>query len=288
MYHNNKAGINLCLSQLDNFITSALTCDTNPQGSRNLLYYSVYFDSGYADLLCLSLETIFKHTKPNFDVLIITDQPTKELLETQAIIEWVNPKFYITETPEDGVEASQNKLRIFEYEHIATYQKVLFLDADIVATEDISGLFSLELDPEKIYSIPGGDGDPKLFRTLYHGFKELAVSFVEKAQKKGQVPFNAGQFMFANSSRMSAHFENLLWFISNWPGDYFFEQSFMCYYFAHMAKIDVELLGNYILITDSDQEILIEKPLVHFTRPPLEAKKKAIKIRKYLKRWCKN
>ncbi len=272
----------MCLVQLDKFIESALTCEASQQGNKNLLYYSVYFNTGYIDLLCLSLETIFKHSNVNFDVLIITDKETKELLETKPAIELVNPKFHITSTPEDGVAASQNKLLVFDYEAIHNYGKILFLDADVVAAEDISRIFKPELTTDKIYSVAGGEGDPKLFRTLYHGFKELPLSFVHNAEKKGQIPFNAGQFLFVNSPRMVAHFENIHWLMDNWPADYFFEQSFMCYYFAKLGMIDVNYLANYILITDSDTEVLLNKPLIHFTRPPLDAREKYKKIKKYL------
>ena len=60
------------------------------------------------------------------------------------------------------------------------------------------------------------------------------------------VPFNAGQFMFKNTNVMEGHFAAVLWLSSVWPGVFFFEQSFMNFYFTLHEMVKKEVLNNWI------------------------------------------
>jgi hypothetical protein len=56
-------------------------------------------------------------------------------------------------------------------------------------------------------------------------------------------PFNAGQFLFKNTLKMKKHFENIIWLTKAWGGYYFYEQSFLNYYF----NVKTKLTSNEIL-----------------------------------------
>jgi hypothetical protein len=101
------------------------------------------------------------------------------------------------------------------------------------------------------------------------------------------MPFNAGQFLFRNSSRMREHFNNVNWFMKNWVGEYFFEQAFMCYYFCKAYLTDDSILNKYMSIisttTTTEYSITKDTCLVHFIAPPLDAKTKLKFIDFFLK-----
>jgi hypothetical protein len=91
------------------------------------------------------------------------------------------------------------------------------------------------------------------------------------------VPFNAGQFMFLNSSRMKEHFSNIRWLKSAWPDEYFYEQSFMNYYFVFRSltrlmnmtfkkKINVsELSLTDGILIETEKEISTDDQLIRIT-----------------------
>lgn len=252
-------------------------------GTKNLIYYSVYFDNEYLSLLETSLNSLFVDSEQNFDVVVITDEPTK------ALIEQFNSRvqFFITDTPKDGVEASINKTRIFEWNHIQDYCNVLYVDADVVFLTNPSSIFEKKIPTNKLCVVKEPTSSPELFRTLHYGFDCLDDRFVEKMKQQKQLPFNAGQFLFTNTAFMKLHFDNLKWMIANWSGEYFFEQGFMNYYFCKGNLVDNELLSNDVLLlstltANNNQSEDINSCFVHFIGPPLNGQKKLSFIDEWL------
>jgi lipopolysaccharide biosynthesis glycosyltransferase len=222
-----------------------------------------------------SVESILNHSTANFDLLLITDEDTKELIERQPFVKRIVPKYLLTSTPEDGVEASKNKVNIFDYTDIDNYSKILFLDCDIVAIKDISIIFNQELDQSLLYSARNLNIDYHHHKSFYHGFEFLGNDLVNEMEKIKQLPFNAGQFLFVNSNQMRNHFQNVQWFMKNWAGEYFFEQCFMNYYFCKAEMTDYTVLQESTAITstcvNNEYNITESTCLIHFIAPPLNA-----------------
>jgi hypothetical protein len=287
-YSNNTEGAFKCLKDLDEKIFNNQTLSPNTIGKKNLLYYTVYFNTGYVDLLELSLETILNNSKKlKFDVLIITDEPTLNLIKNTKIWQKIKFKVLITPTPYDGVEASKNKLKLFDFEDINSYQKILFLDCDVVAVGDVNQIFDQELKSDYFYTARNLNIDEGFFTTIHHGFECLSKEFVREMRSAGQMPFNAGQFLFLNSQRMKGHFENINWFMKNWSLEYFFEQVFMCYYFAKAYMIEKDFLQKHASIVSTQCKTLLYKItsdtiLIHFIAPALNANKKIPFIKKFI------
>jgi len=117
-----------------------------------------------------------------------------------------------------------------------------------------------------------------LLLTPTHGIMYLSKDDAEFIYDNPDiVPFNAGQYMFLNSSRMKGHFSNIRWLKNVWPDEYFYEQSFMNYYFVFRSltkpmnmtfkkKINVSELsltdGRFI---EKEKEILTDDQLVCIT-----------------------
>lgn len=275
IFLNSKKGQLDCLVNLDQKIIIASKIDEKPIGSNNLIYYSIYFDNGYIDLLEISLRSILNHAKQTFDILLITDKKTKEKIHENPFLKNINFLYHITETPFDGVMASQNKTKIFEFKNINDYQHILYLDCDIVVTSDINQILAEKLESNKLYTARNINLFYGHLRTIHYGFEILSDAFIDEMLQKKQPPFNAGQFLFQNSLRMREHFMNLIWLMNNWPGEFFFEQTFLCYYFCKAALTDDTILHPRTFITSTLSEFNLHQAskaiLVHFANPPLDA-----------------
>jgi lipopolysaccharide biosynthesis glycosyltransferase len=276
-----------CLEELDNKILEASGLSKQSRGTKNLVYYTIYFNKGYIELLDKSITSIINKSKTTFDVLLITDEPTRELILQQPFVSKIAPKFLITETPFDGIEASQNKARVFEYEHIHEYDKVLFLDCDIVCLQDINKILNQDLDTNTLYTARNLNLNHSFHTSFHHGFEFLDQDHVEEMKIAKQWPFNAGQFLFRTSDRMQKHFENINWFMKHWAGEYFFEQAFMCYYFCKAYLTDDSILQQHMsivsTINESQYNITNDTCLVHFIAPPLDAATKLSFINNFMK-----
>ena len=208
--------------------------DVVVSGGKNLLYFSVFLSDEYVELLYMCLKSIVTNTPTiNFDILFITDADTKVKIQAFDIISKFNVDYMLSDRVNTGPLASLKKLNIFDYEKISDYSKILFFDVDIMCIKDLNIIFQKELVPEKLYVCSTPTSKSRLLTSVTHGimyFSELdAVTMNENPNIE---TFNAGQFLFLNSSRMKNHFANVRWLKNVWPGEYFYEQSFMNYYFA--------------------------------------------------------
>jgi lipopolysaccharide biosynthesis glycosyltransferase len=292
LYEDSTEGRNSCLLELEDKTNTVCKLRKETKGTKNLVYYTIFFDRGYIELLDKSVMSILEQSEINFDLLLITDSETKAKLESCVFRDKITPKYLTVETPLDGVEASQNKTRVFEYEDIDSYDKILFLDCDIVCLKDINSIFNEELEHETLYTARNTNIRWHHHKSFHHGFELLGDLHVREMMYARQMPFNAGQFLFRNSSRMRAHFNNVNWFMKNWAGEYFFEQAFMCYYFCKAYLTDDSVLNKYMSIisttTTIEHGITEDTCLVHFIAPPLDAKTKLKFIDFFLAEHCNN
>ena len=225
---------------LNERIASAIALSSAAIGAKNLIYFSVFGSDDYVAMLGQCLKSIAALSdQSKFDLMVITDTSTKAKIEELSVVStFPTFDYFIVDTPNTGVDASIQKIRIFEYPSISQYKKILFLDCDMLVSSAIEPVFIAEIDSALIEvasssDAPLIDADLPTWRSLFHVLdyfsKENKAYLIANADKCH--PFNAGQFLFVNSLRMKKHFENLQWLMNVWPGEYYFEQSFMNHYF---------------------------------------------------------
>jgi len=272
------------------------TTSRNIRTGKNLLYYVVFGDINYVNLLVKSINSL--SNAANFDILVFTDASTKEKIVTALGTNNRAVTYKLVSTPIDGVAASTVKTTIFDFENINNYEKILYLDADTIITRDISEVFGLNIQYNKIYTAYNKNLKLDTHKTsFYHGFAMINDADYTVITDNNQMPFNAGQFLFKNSTKMKLHFQNVNWFMQNWPGEYFFEQSFMNYYFCTNAltnsvmfdkKVKLIPTGN---LSNTETGVVrfgnMEPPtgaemILHFIGPALNAKVKLEHIDNYM------
>lgn len=278
----------LCLSELQEKFYNSHNDSIETIGKKNLIYYTIYFNKGYIELLNKSILSILDTSEITFDLLLITDEDTKKLILQQPFVKKIIPKFLITETPFDGIESSQNKILIFNYEKIKNYDKVLFLDCDVVCIKNINIILKEDIQHDILYTARNINLGYWHHKTFHHGFEFLGDGYVKEMTLAKQMPFNAGQFLFKVSDRMLCHFKNIKWFMDVWCGEYFFEQCFMNYYFCKNYLTDDSILQKYMSImsttTTTEYNFNGDTVLVHFIAPPLDAETKSLFINNFIEK----
>jgi len=232
-------------------ITDSNKYPENPKKSnRNLVYFTVNSDKDYLKMLRVCLRSIISNASSlkNIDFIVISDS-FSEYISLRDEFPEINLYFRQVKKPADGIAASMNKLRIFElFPYFDEYQKILFLDCDIVFNQDIQKIFTLELKDSKIYSIIHDEYHRATINTKYHNLIKFNQEIVDSLNSSGITPFNAGQFLIRASQKMARHFQNINLIRELWQGDFFFEQSFMNTYFNYNFASDTKLLDDFFCL----------------------------------------
>lgn len=235
VYLDNVQDKELICVHLKNKLVSALVKSDAVKGNKNLVYFTVSGDESYIQLLEICLKSIVKYTPNiNFDVLFITQQSFVDKIKALSVVSNFTYDFHIVSDPISPVRASMKKLKIFSYKNIDQYSNVLFLDCDIICTKPLSDVFSSQFESGYIHVASNPAVSMASWET---GSVFASLDYITPEQKSyvesnSILPFNAGQFLFKNTEKMKAHFANVLWLVDVWPGKYYFEQSFMNFYFT--------------------------------------------------------
>lgn len=203
------------------------------------------------------LKTIIKYTqKLDFDVLFITDEFTKNKIEKLESIKSFSYKYFILETPRNGIDASFNKLQIINFSELNNYEKVLYLDVDIWCIKDINIIFNMPMTPGILHVRSNKSKYITSDFTLpTNGLMFLTEKLAQYIlDTPNLTPFNAGQFVFINCSHIQEHIKNTLWLSEIWPGIHFFEQSFMNTYFCLHGLTEQKSLVSLVEIISSKFE----------------------------------
>jgi len=208
--------------------------------NMNLIYFTVGGVPQYVKLLELCLKSLFRSSpdlKDYIEIMVMCDEDYLQYIEylKKDYIDHI----YITPKNKDHIQVSMRKIEIFSFPDISKYDRVLFLDCDIVILEDIKPFFIEELDTnsDKLYVIPEFEYHLQFycFKNGYRKYRTEQHNTIKKNNLKG---FNCGQYLFIQNEFMKVHFENIIKLVSTHSGDYFYEQSFMNYYFNLANKVD--------------------------------------------------
>ena len=238
-------------------------------GKKNLIYFTLFGNNEYIFLQRLLLKSLNSQKYNNFDLLFITDNETKCTIQDIPELKKHNVYYHIVASSTDPVDASMQKLKIYEWENISEYKNILFLDADIIVVGSIGAIFESESVKNNVIYSAVHNKNQSLHKTVYHCLADYTEYQLHNFSQKNITSFNAGQFFFKNTSTMKSHFENINNFISEWDGRYFFEQSFMNYYFNLLEIADTKEFDNqfkFVSINENQtSEVFDENAVfVHF------------------------
>ena len=224
---------------------------------KNLIYFTVGFNPDYIELTYWCIYSLLYHglSLENLDILIMCDQEYLKYVQEKlpSLV-----KIMITETNDTAVQCSMRKIEIFNYPEIDNYDKILYLDSDIIALKNISILFDTELDPNILYVKAEENAT---HQTMLHSLGLYTYEDGQFFTKNNIKPFCCGHFLFKNSFEIKNHFNhviNLVNLIKSQNKPYFYEQSFMNHYFNLNNLTNSEFLHKYIGMHRNESKNILE------------------------------
>jgi hypothetical protein len=105
----------------------------------NLVYYSIGKDIRLIEFLKYSIQSLRINGKYTEDILIISDSTCIDLVKEN----FPECKIYHLEKNSSTYQSSINKLEIYSYENINIYDKIFYIDLDMMIQNNVDKLFEL-------------------------------------------------------------------------------------------------------------------------------------------------
>ena len=208
-----------------------------------LIYFSVFFDKGYLQLLKYFLVSLKLYSKlESIDLLILTSEDFR--IEINKMAKELQLKIFIkTFNYNSMFEAGAARLHIFEYENIDHYNKILYLDADIIIQGNIMKIFECLIE-DKLYAVKENN-----INTIGNG----AFFFDFNKFDLNTPAFNDGVLLFKNSANIRRVFEDINNHIDIFNKQdsikpFCLEQPFVVYHFITNNLCDIEVLTDKVYL----------------------------------------
>jgi lipopolysaccharide biosynthesis glycosyltransferase len=159
-------------------------------------------------------------------------------------------------------EAGCARLHIFYYKNIRMYNKILYLDADILINNDINTIFDLNIDNDKLYALEEGIINHPNWGDQFFDFNEIDPN---------TVAFTSGILLFNNNNEIKSLFKDIIKhidtyiYIENNPIPYCLDQPFIIYNAVIQNKYNNKLLNLY---AENNPEVISNKVIYHFPGGP--------------------
>ena len=214
----------------------------------NCIFCCIFNDEKYVQLFYLLLQSIYIfgnfNTDEETDILLYTSTHFMNMIKQNRLYYelFLNKiKIVVNDDYDDITNACRSRLDFFHLPGVSKYQKVLYLDTDIIIKGDIHTIFDIAKD-DILYVVEEGtiDNDNPLDwwgKNLFNGHEEIN-SFQDKSA------FNSGVILFKNCR----HVENLFEHINNDMRNRnhnFFDQPFIVYNAFKYNMFDNKLLNQY-------------------------------------------
>ena len=194
----------------------------------NLIYACVFLQSNYIQLLKLLI--LYISEKGNVD---------KDSEISSIPLPRVD---YYTIDLHSLFEAACARLNIFKYTNINNYEKILYLDTDILINSDVNVIFRLELEDDKLYALEEGHIGHDLWGGQFFDFDSF---------DKNTPAFSSGVLLFRNSYSMKSLFDEIIAYIADYlaqrkPLTACLDQPFIVYHAISQNKSNVNVLKEYV------------------------------------------
>ncbi len=230
---------------------------------RNLLNICVFHNKQYIDLLNLLLQTLYfngQGTQPTFDILIMTAPDYKADIEELFSLYKIKCSVdYMIRPFKSMLEAAAARLHLFEYEHIDQYERILYIDTDVLIANDLNFIFELPIMPGKLYVLKEGH----LELDFYGGKRLFDFSKVDPETPA----FTTGILLFRQTDSIRTLFADILAHIAadTAAGAELFsclEQPYVVYNAVMRGAYDNNLLEAYV--ENNPTDVALTKYIYHF------------------------
>lgn len=242
---------------------------------KTIIYSCVFFNEKYINLINLLLKSykLFGNSSDDVDYLIICNPNFKKKI--QAIFDNLNisGKIWCIDL-KTKFEAGYSRLKIFDYPDINLYNKILYLDCDILVTNSINNILDFQLE-NKLYAL-------QEYCHRYHHCN-FFTNEEYKLLDKNSV-FSSGILLFNNNiiiknlfSRILVHINNHI--TSNLPIPVCLDQPFIIYNAVKNNLYDNQKLINIVINNPNNFN---NETISHFPGGPGNYESKIVKMTNYM------
>jgi len=236
--------------------------------SRNCIFICVFHNESYVDLLYLLLESIFMNGNVNecTDIVVYTSTAFMQKIKNSSLY-CEKIVFEINDNYDSIDLACKARLDAFDLPAMNAYDKILYLDTDVLVIRDVNPVFDI-IKKEVIYAMEEGTiDDPQDFwgTTL---FGNEAQEYTDKTA------FSSGVMAFMNCEKMRTLFLNIKKDMKNrrYTSE-FHDQPYIVYNAIKQNLVDKKTILD--LVITNEEDIHSDKTIVHFAGWP------GLQIRKY-------
>lgn len=246
---------------------------------KNLIYSCVFYNKDYLNLLRLLVISYKLYGNPdkNTEYLIMCNNEFED--KVNDIFKEVGMKCNIWCVDLTTIiEATYSRLMIFNYSKIDEYNKILYLDTDIIISNNISNILDIELD-DKLYVLEEGNTSGMFWGS----------SLFKNEINPRRSAFTSAILLFKNISQIKQLFSDIVshieQHISNKIKISFFDQPFIVYHAVINKIYDNKKLKNICVNRNCFGKILPynNETICHFPGQPGYYEKKMGSMRNFLK-----
>ena len=126
----------------------------------NCIFCCVFYQEKYVDMFYLLLESIliYGNLDENTIILVYTSTSFMNTIKKSHLFDSAKIKFEINDTYDSIDKSCKARLDVFNLHSIKHYNKILYLDTDIIVKDDINKVF-VECPEDVLYVLEEGDID---------------------------------------------------------------------------------------------------------------------------------
>jgi len=225
----------------------------------------VFYQKSYINLLKLLVDSISVKAniqKETTNLLIMTSPEFQPLIQQELSKTSLSFKYNILSLT-TLMEAGSCRLNIFKYENIDKYDKILYLDTDVLINGDLNILFQHPIDSSKLYALEEGN----------IGHEYWGGQFFDKSKYNiSTAGFSTGVLYFCNSLEIKQLFQSVSEHIHKYmhidkqPTPVCLEQPFLVYNAFIQDKYDNQLMKLYL--ENNPSSVRADKLIYHFPGGP--------------------
>jgi lipopolysaccharide biosynthesis glycosyltransferase len=229
----------------------------------NCIFCCVFNQDKYVDMFYLLLESIltYGNLDDNTNILVYTSTPFMDRINTSPLFTENKIKFEINDTLDTIDKACKARLQLFNLPSITNYNKILYLDTDIIVKNDINKVFDV-CKEDTLYVLEEGNLD-----TGFHDHHGRSLFGDELNNYEDKTAFTSGILLFNNCEKIKDLFNKIIEDTIERPNDFVCcDQPYIVY-----NAFKYQLYNNKILkslVVNNDHNIHSDKVIHHFPGGP--------------------
>jgi hypothetical protein len=240
----------------------------------NCIFCCVFNEEKYIDMFFLFLESIFIYgdLDCNTNVLVYTSTPFMNKIIQSHLFNNEKIKFEINDTYDNIEKACKARLDLFNFPSIVNYNKILYLDINVLVKDNINKVFNV-CEEDILYVLEEGninsDTDfcgKSLFENEINNYNDKSA-FTTGILNNNIPVFTSGILLFNNSEKIKDLFININKDIIKRPYKFLCcDQPYIVYNALKYNLYNNKILKTLVAINDNN--IYCDNVIHHFTGGP--------------------